>query len=107
MNPKTVRRLLNRWAARLRLLDWTISFNIVNRAALMGNNGQTAIHELNKNAIISLTDDDDDVETTIIHELLHLHLYPLTRDADGPVVEEEQAINLIAEALYRLGGEQR
>jgi len=38
-------------------------------------------------------------EGLIVHELLHLHFYPLTMETKEPVLAEEQAIECITDAL--------
>jgi hypothetical protein len=109
---KVVDQALKTWQERLDLKDWKIDVTLVHPSSLdpktLGN-----IHwDLNtKKATISVLsaydyrlatqDMLDDMEFTVVHELIHLHLAALPHtDSSRPL--EEHAVNEIARALLRL-----
>jgi hypothetical protein len=107
-----VDQVLHTWQERLDLNDWTIQANLVRPSSLepktLGN-----IHwDLNKKhatiSVLSAYDYTlptqamlDDMEFTVVHEMIHLHLASLPKtNASRPL--EEHAVNEIARALLRL-----
>ena len=107
-----VSQVLHTWQERLDLKDWKIQAALVRPTKLepktLGN-----IHwDLNtKHATISVLSAYDytlptqpmldDMEFTVVHELIHLHLANLPKtDASRPL--EEHAVNEIARALLQL-----
>jgi len=100
------------WQTRLDLKDWNIKVNLVRPSALepktLGN-----IHwDLNtKEATIGVLSAYDytlptpamldDMEFTVVHELIHLHLASLPH-TDASRMPEEHAVNEIARALLGL-----
>jgi hypothetical protein len=100
------------WQQRLRLQDWTISVKLARASDLRPKTlGNINWDRRERSAVISVMDPDDykyaghamldDMEMTIVHELVHLHLSGLPRNDDTKKVEE-QAVNLLAEALIKL-----
>jgi hypothetical protein len=104
------------WQKRLRLQDWNISV----RLAPVENLRPKTLGNINwdrkaKSAVISVMSPGDykltgsamldDMEMTVVHELVHLHLSGLPRNEDTKKVEE-QAVNMLAEALIRLDRKQ-
>jgi hypothetical protein len=100
------------WQKRLRLQDWNVSIKLARTAELRPKTlGNINWDRRDKSAVISVMDPDDykfngnamldDMEMTIVHELVHLHLSGLPRNDDTKKVEE-QAVNLLAEALIKL-----
>lgn len=106
------------WQGILKLQDWTIAVGIV-RDRQMKNKGQAEIsYSLPKKmAIISLLDpidyDNDtfpqDMEQSLVHELVHLHIASFDETESGSLEEImlEQATDTIAKALVNVkrGGE--
>ncbi|WP_160112318.1 hypothetical protein [Salicibibacter kimchii] len=107
------------WQKILKLQDWDIS---IEKKKMIGEDfeGNVQCFLESKEAFISILDEDyrpddslgeHDMEETLVHELLHLHLYPISEIAeDKPNYDlfEEQAINALAKAyvyLDRRGGE--
>lgn len=100
---------LHQWQKRLRLQDWLVTVSLARRHDISGNMGQITSSRKYKRAHIELMDPIDhdpdrqvpyDVETTLVHELLHLHFVTLDLEPDTPQDDAlEQAINLIAHAL--------
>lgn len=100
------------WQKRLRLRDWEVAFSI-RRARdmdLEDCQGECHWNIQSKLAWIHILDPVDyepnkefpqDMEKTLVHELLHLHFAPFTADNDNEMVDtaQEQAIDLIARAL--------
>lgn len=118
LGTQFLKQRMYEWQRRLRLQDWIIDLKL-ERGFVMGELiGKVQPYTHNKRAVISLLDPEDysptdllpyDMECVLIHELLHLHFWPLTK-RDGENEFEEQAINAIAEALialdrYDVGGE--
>lgn len=98
------------WQMRLRLQDWHIQIKIVRMSEMNGSIGRVLPLLEKKIASIRIADHADyppdsitpnDMENTLVHELLHLHFYPLTKDKDF-VLEEEQAIESIVSGLINL-----
>lgn len=113
------RRWLKKWQALLRLQDWRITiaiererdFDVKNRWA------EITLSEKERCAHIHMLHPSDyetneriwknhpvRPETSLIHELLHLHIHPC-EPSDDKAKEVEQAINMIADALWQLGGD--
>lgn len=115
MQKSTIEKLTRRWQRELRLSDWALHVSFKRRFELDAdsNLAQISWNLDRKIATLLLRDPRDDekvehpheardVEKDIVHELLHLHLAPLgaydTKDQHR-YTAEEQAIDLIAEAL--------
>ena len=106
MRKREIIKLCKYWKHRLRLADWRIRLNIDPRE----NHdawGQIVCEHQYKSALITLfvTEPADQVEHTIIHELLHIH-HDLSIQELGLAKEKyyitslEQALNATADALY-------
>jgi hypothetical protein len=109
---KFVTQALRIWQNRLNLKDWDIRVDLVRPDALeprtLGN-----IHwDTNKkhatidvlsayDYTLPLPEMLDDMEFTVVHELVHLHLASLPR-SDATSRNEEYAVNQIARALLNL-----
>lgn len=104
------------WQKRLNLSDWKISVMVVRttdlKAKTLGN-----IHwdGVKKTAVIRVLDPADyklplqamldDMEFTVVHELIHLELSPVLTPLqrnDANRMEEEHAVNHMAQALLDL-----
>ena len=109
---KFVAQRLHIWQERLNLTDWDIRFDMVRSKDLepktLGNvHWDTDV----KTARISVMSTYDytmpykemlkDMEFTVVHELVHLHLASLPRSEASRRVEEH-AVNELAAALLRL-----
>ncbi len=114
MTEQELQALCSLWQKRLRLQDWTVVVRVVRRheMALKDVQGECEWVLPRKQAVIRLLDPVDyvperivpqDMETDLVHELLHLYFAPF--DADDGTLEEmhqEQAINAIGQALVAL-----
>jgi hypothetical protein len=100
------------WQQRLKLEDWKISVSFARRTELKPNTlGAIRWDKTKKNAAIWVLDSADyqlplrkmldDMEMTIVHELVHLELTSLPR-SEASRSNEEHAVNGIAEALLGL-----
>ncbi len=107
-----VDKWMQSWKKRLSLQDWVISTVIVRSTDLKPDTlGNLKWNSENKTAIIRVLNPADydipageiaaDIEYTVVHELVHLQLAGLPRDASTKNVEE-QVVNRIAEALMSL-----
>lgn len=107
------------WQKVLRLQDWTVDLQLKRERDFTNKdcNAEIGLNEQKKIAFIKVIDPVDyqpgqirfqDMEEDLVHELLHIHFWPLTRGEEGENLAEEQAINIIAKALIhisRRGGE--
>jgi hypothetical protein len=112
VTQEQVDRWLNTWRTRLRLDDWKIEAKIVRAHDLKPDTlGHIKWDSDKKTALITLLHPADydlpaprieeDMEMTVLHELIHLHLSVLPRDK-GSRQAEEQVVNRIAGALMSL-----
>lgn len=104
------------WQERLNLKDWDIKFQLVRADKLepktLGNINWDADVKGAKISVLSTYDYQlpyhemlDDMEFTVVHELVHLHLASLPRSEASRRVEEH-AVNELAAALLRLAKHQ-
>lgn len=104
------RRYVKDWAYRLRLQDWKITVEVagseleafahtnINRHHNTANiTVRNPVHTPSDNAAV------DDLEVTVVHELLHLRFLPVELTLDDrdlkPPKEHEASIDLTAQAL--------
>jgi hypothetical protein len=108
---------LARWQERLKLEDWKILLVMSHPNGLRrGTLGNVHWDAEKKTAVIRVLDASDygrpfratlqDMEFTVVHELVHLELTSLTRNfksrSEESFSEEEQAVNRMSDALLRL-----
>ena len=107
-----VAQKLELWLLRLKLSDWRINWAMARRSDLKPNTvGQIHWDKPSKSAAILVLDPSDyrmplnamldDMEMTIIHELVHLKLTSLPHSEASRGTEEE-AVNGLSEALFAL-----
>jgi hypothetical protein len=103
---------LTLWRERLKLQDWQVFFVFTRRADLKSRTlGGIRWDKKKKTAVISVLDPSeyrtplremlDDMEFTVVHELVHLQLASLPR-SEASRSSEEHAVNRITEALLTL-----
>jgi len=103
---------LKAWQQRLKLQNWNITVVLTRRAELKPKTlGGIRWDKSKKSAVLSVLDMSenrlplcemlDDIEFTIVHELVHLELASLPR-SEASRSNEEQAVNRITEALLGL-----
>lgn len=105
------------WQDRLHLQDWTIAVIVSHpgdlRRGTLGNVHWDAEKKTAKIRVLSPSDYHrtykaalDDIEFTIVHELIHLELMPVTHNEEnrsaGSRSAEEDAVNRIAASLLQL-----
>jgi len=104
------------WQKRLNLQDWAISVSVVRSNELKPRTlGNIHWDTEKKTAVIRVLDPSeyqmpfnemlDDMEFTVVHELIHLELAPVLNQFsrnDANRREEEHAVNHMAEALLAL-----
>jgi hypothetical protein len=112
----TVQKLGDKWSKILRVQDYDVSIKLVPQANLESNSclGQCWVSETKKIAEIKLLDPryrgdcsesrDDDIETCLVHEYLHLvlpvHALGIPWDEKDPRhCAYEQGIDILAQAL--------
>jgi hypothetical protein len=110
---KQLDQILRKWQKKLRLQDWELDIFYVDpeQFSKEGSCGEVRAHVNRKIGVIGigrpeliLERDPDycnhEIEDTIIHELLHLHLNPFTPfDDDLGMLAVEQAIEAISRVL--------
>jgi len=100
------------WQQRLNLQDWKISVIMSHQSELKPKTlGNIHWESDKKTAVIRVLDASDyklpfremldDMEFTVVHELIHLELSSLPR-SDASRREEEHAVNQITDALLKL-----
>ncbi len=100
------------WQKRLHLDDWKIEARIVRASDLkpdtLGNLKWNSVSRTATIKVMNPTDYDlaasdvpEDIEYTVVHELVHLQLSALPRDLSRKDVEE-QVVNKISDALMGL-----
>jgi hypothetical protein len=114
---KYLHQRLIQWQERLNLQDWTISLVMSHPTELRrGTLGNVHWDADKKTAVIRVLDAADyarpfraaleDMEFTVVHELVHLELTSLTRNfksrSEESLTEEEQAVNRMSSALLQL-----
>ena len=94
-------RLVRLWQKRLRLQDWDVTPIVRTVADMPDTLGEIAPDEGEMKAPMSIREDQG--EATVVHELLHLRLWPYSDgDANEPNHEaRETAINLLADCFVR------
>ena len=104
------------WQKKLRIYDWTIGLAIGRKDSfdVEGRAGEIHITEANGSAKILILDPVDypknsyikqDMEVTLVHELLHLRFFPDARNKQEELLGMllmEQAIERTAQALVEL-----
>jgi hypothetical protein len=110
---------LSVWQKRLNLREWNISV-VVSRASELKAKTVGNIHwdREKKTAVIRVLDPADydmalepmlkDIEFTVVHELIHLEMVPILSDLQRSAenrLEEEHAVNHLADALLKLDRE--
>jgi hypothetical protein len=109
---KFVSEALRTWQQRLDLKDWNIRVELVRPNALEPKTLGNVHWDLNtKSATIDVLSAYDytlptpemlnDMEFTVVHELVHIHLASLPR-SDASVRTEEHVVNELARALLNL-----
>jgi hypothetical protein len=107
-----VNERLSVWQQRLNLQDWKISIVMAHQSELKPKTlGNIHWESDKKTAIIRVLDSSDykmpfremldDMEFTVVHELIHLELSSLPR-SDASRRDEEHAVNQITDALLKL-----
>ena len=103
---------LSYWCKHLKLDEWHVSIVTVRRDTLrLKTLGKIQWDKKKKTAVIEVMDPADyrlsfqpmldDMEFTVVHELVHLSLASLPR-SEASRSSEEHAVNRLAEALVRL-----
>lgn len=119
MTGKQLQNLCEKWQGVLKLRDWEVKAVFVPVGDLKpGTAGYVSPSVNNKAAVIEIMREGDyknqywaqDVEETLVHELVHLHLIGLG-DQEDPLKRrvEEQAVESLAQgfvSLVRFGGKQ-
>ena len=104
LTPEQLVHLCKIWQRRLRLSDWSIVVGFVLQDQLIDEQGtlwgRMLSEESEQSAQIAISEEvpPDQLEATLVHELLHIRLLPFDAPDQGP---KEVAINLLADVLVR------
>ncbi len=113
-SQKQLEKALAKWQKILRLMDWKIDISIERGRYFSNQESQAEVewYIQNKRAVIKILDpidyedalDEQDMELSLVHELLHLHLAPFDTFESGSQEEIalEQCIEMISMALVNL-----
>lgn len=113
MTNEELQQLCFDWQLRLRLSDWIVKARFWEPHELEGSLfGQVSYLIEEKTAKITIARPEhthresfppQNVEETLVHELLHLHFAPFEAERKSPqLAAQELAINCIASALVKL-----
>ena len=102
------------WQKLLRLQDWTVEIRILRQWDMERENCMAYVLRFppKRHAVICFRDSIDDephgwpredMEQSLIHELIHCHITPFEPADDAPEwTAMEQAIHSLTECIYRL-----
>jgi hypothetical protein len=113
LTERQLQRLCAQWQKRLRVQDWDVRVRVKRRHQMELESKRAGCnYSLKlKEALIEIQSPLDyqpsvwpnDMEQSLVHELLHLHFALFSADDETPEgVAQEQAIDLIASALVSL-----
>lgn len=114
MTDQDLNQLCEKWKEILRLQDWDTKIAFTRNYSMWTENsaGEVSFTTKKKVATIHILDPVDyspnicveqDIEKTVVHELLHLHLAEWSdMTEEGTPVSGEQAINALSGALVNL-----
>lgn len=109
-----LREKCSEWQRILRLQDWDVRTSIVRERDMVtkDSNAEISVNVPHRLAQLRMLDPIDysldclnpqDMERSLVHELLHIHLWTFTTDLSTTLQDaEEQAINMITNALISL-----
>lgn len=114
LNQEKVQKCARMWADSIGLKDWRIEVRVLPKP---DDNvlGRCQITVERKIAAISIYEwtpvqndaIEEDLEETIVHELLHIHTQPIVHlKGDGKSLAEEQAVECLSVALVQLSRKQ-
>jgi len=105
-NPN-LKELLKKWQPRLGLHNWDIKVKYCKPADMEGCQGLNEFEQTYLTSSVKILKPEyysdpnfpQDIEATLIHELLHLHFVFLRKSSDNAGDAEEQAIELLTRAV--------
>jgi hypothetical protein len=117
ISQQQLNQWLGTWQKRMKLDDWNITVQMLRASQMKPNTiGNSSWDTRIKRATVSVLDPRDyripadriadDIELTIVHELVHVQLAVLPRDPRRAHVEEAVVVKL-SEALFNLDRVQR
>jgi len=111
MTQEELQTLCVQWQKTLRLQDWDVRLKLVRQREIPEKQGECAWLVSKKQATVKILDSIDyspnlewlqDQETTLVHELIHLHYAPIDHTEGLSEKILEQAVNSMALALVEL-----
>lgn len=92
MTKTRIDKLIEKWQNILHLSDWKIDYKFVDfkRADNYPQKGDIEVNTQTKIAIILLKEDQQDIENTIVHELVHLMLWDLDHYAERQLLNNQK-----------------
>lgn len=114
MNQEELEACLSKWQKILRLQDWNVHVEVKRERdmEMEGRCAELSCQEPTRHAWIVIRDPTDypdtaaepqDMEMSIVHELLHIYTRPFDLPGQGPKhIAEEWLIEAVCHALVRL-----
>ena len=89
MDKEKINLIFDKWCKKLRLIpDWDIKLEFVNDVSWT-KTGDFKVDCTDKKAILLINEvnpKDENLEETIVHELMHLKMYPLDQFTEGLIL---------------------
>lgn len=104
MDKEKINLIFDKWCKKLRLIpDWDIRLEFVNDESWT-KTGDFKVDCTDKKAILLLNEvnpKDENLEETIVHELLHLKMYPLDQFTEGLILSTFEENTPACDFAYR------
>lgn len=104
MDKEKIQSVFQKWCKKLRLTqDWDIRLEFVNEESWT-KTGDFKVDCTDKKAILLLNEvnpKDENLEETIVHELMHLKMYPLDQFTEGLILSTFEENTPARDFAYR------
>lgn len=104
MDKEKINLIFDKWCKKLRLIpDWDIKLEFVNDESWT-KTGDFKVDCTDKKAILLLNEvnpKDENLEETIVHELMHLKMYPLDQYTEGLILSTFEENTPACDFAYR------
>lgn len=104
MDKEKINLIFDKWCKKLRLIpDWDIKLEFVNDESWT-KTGDFKVDCTDKKAILLLNEvnpKDENLEETIVHELMHLKMYPLDQFTEGLILSTFEENTPACDFAYR------
>lgn len=104
MDKEKINLIFKKWCKKLRLIpDWDIKLEFVNNESWT-KTGDFKVDCTDKKAVLLLNEvnpKDENLEETIVHELMHLKMYPLDQLTEGLILSSYKEGDPALSFVYR------